>query len=145
MAGEKSATYSGQLLALLFNATTIPNVAINATSAPLTNLYVALHSADPTATGNQTTNEIAYTPYARVAVARTTGGWVISGASASPVANIIFPTPSGTPSATATFFSVGSAASGAGTIFYTGPISPSIVVTTGLPPTLTPATTATEA
>ena len=145
MAGEKSATYSGQLLALYFNATPITGIAINATSSPLTNIYCSLHTADPTASGNQTTNEVAYTGYARVAVVRTTGGWVITGASASPVANIVFGTPSGSPSATATYWAVGDAATGAGTMRYAAPISPSIVITVGLPPTLTTASTWTEA
>lgn len=145
MAGEKSATYSGQLLALLFNGTTIANVAINATSSPLTNIYVALHTADPTAGGTQASNEISYTPYARVAVARTSGGWTVTGASASPVGSIVFATPTGSPSGTATFFSVGFASSGATTFFYTGPITPSITLVAGIAPILTPATTVTEA
>jgi hypothetical protein len=145
MAGEKSTTFSGQLLALLFNATTIPNVAVNATSSPLTNLYVSLHTADPGKAGVQTTNEISYTGYARVAVARTSGGWVVTSASVSPAANIIWPTPSGSPTATATNWAVGSASSGAGEIFYTGPLSPTIAITAGLPPTMTPASTVTEA
>jgi hypothetical protein len=145
MAGEKSTTYSGQILALLFNATTIPSIAINATSSPLTNLYCALHTADPTAAGTQTTNEISYTGYARVAVARSTGGWTVTSASVSPVANVVFGTPTGSPSATATFWSVGTAASGAGTMLYAAPISPTITITAGLPPTLTTASTWTEA
>jgi hypothetical protein len=145
MAGEKSATYSGQLLALLFNATAIPNIAINATSSPLTNLYVSLHTADPTASGNQTTSEVSYTGYARVAVARTSGGWAVSGTNVVPVANIIFPSPTGTPTQTATNWAVGVASSGASTILYTGPIAPAIVITAGLPPTLTTATTVSEA
>lgn len=144
MPGEKSTTYSAQLLQLLFNATTIPNVAINATSAPLTNLYVALHTADPGAGGNQTTSEVAYTSYARVAVPRTSGGWVISGTSASPAASIIFPAPTGAATQTATNFSVGSLPTGTGQIFYTGPITPNIAITLGLPPTLTTATANTE-
>jgi len=144
MAGEKSTTYGGQLLALLFNATAIPNIAINATSSPLTNLYVSLHTADPGASGNQTTNELSYTGYARVAVARTTAGWVVTGASASPAANVIFPSPTGTPTQIATFLGVGSASSGAGTLFYAGPVSPTITITAGLPPTLTTATTVGE-
>lgn len=145
MAGEKSAVYSGQLLALYFNGTAIPNVAINATSAPLTNIYVSLLTGDPTAAGTQATNEISYTGYARVAVARTTGGWTITGASASPVANIVFGTPTGSPSAVATWWAVGDSPTGAGTLRYAGPISPSITITAGLPPTLTPASTWTEA
>jgi hypothetical protein len=145
MAGEKSTTYSGQLLGLLFNATTIANVAINATSGPLTNLFIALHTADPTASGTQASNEVSYTPYARVSVARSAGGWTVTGASVSPVSNIVFPTPTGSPSGVATFWSVGSASSGATTFFYAGPITPSITLTAGIPPTLTPASTVTEA
>lgn len=144
MAGEKSATYDNQLLALLFNGTTIPNVAINATSGPLTSLYVSLHTADPTATGTQSSFEVSYSGYARIAVARTTAGWVVTGASVSPAANIIFGTPTGTPSATVTNWAVGSAATGTGQIFYTGPISPSIAITAGIPPTLTTASAITE-
>src|ERR1700679_2605180 len=58
------------------------------------NLYVSLHTADPTNAGNQTSSETTYTSYARVAVARSTGGWTISGtspATASNTATITFP------------------------------------------------------
>jgi hypothetical protein len=144
MPGEKSTTYSAQLLALLFNGTAVPGIAINTTTTPLTSLFLSLHTADPTLTGTQATNEVAYTSYARVTVARTTGGWVLSGASVSPVANIIWPSPTGAATQTATFFAVGFAATGAGTIFYTGPLAPAIAITVGLPPTLTPATAITE-
>lgn len=144
MAGEKSTTFSSQLLALIFNGTTIPNLAINATSGPLTSLFVSLHTADPTASGNQTTNEVAYTGYARVAVVRTSSGWLVTGASVSPVGSVIFPTPTGAATQVATNWAVGVASSGASTILYTGSISPSIAITIGLPPTLTAATTVTE-
>lgn len=145
MAGEKSTIYSGQLLALLFNATTIPNIAVNATASPLTNIYVSLLTGDPTAAGTQTTNEVTYTGYARVAVARTTGGWIVTGASVSPVANIVFGTPTAAAGATANWWAVGTAATGAGQLLYSGPIAPSIIITVGQPPILTPASTWTEA
>ena len=38
-------------------------------------LYISLHSADPGEAGDQTTNELAYTNYARVGVARGTATW----------------------------------------------------------------------
>src|SRR4051794_4223758 len=81
------------LLKLIFNATAWGNVADNAGTSPLTNLYVSLHTSSPGATGNQTTNEVstgAYTNYARVAVARTSGGWTVTTNSVSPVATIVF-------------------------------------------------------
>ncbi len=144
MAGEKGATFSGQFLALVFNGTTIPNIAQNATSSPLTSLYCSLATADPTASGTQATNEVTYTGYARVAVARTTGGWTITGNAVAPVANIVWPTPTGGATQTAAFFVVGTAASGAGEILYAGPITPPIVITVGQPPTLTTASGGTE-
>src|ERR1700675_3571021 len=91
---SKSDTFEADWLKLIFNATAIANLADNASGAPLTNLSVALHTADPGNGGNQTTNEATYTSYARVSVARTAGGWSITGtnpASASPVATISFP------------------------------------------------------
>jgi hypothetical protein len=94
--------YEGQLLQLLFNATPISNIAQNNATSPLTNLFIALHTADPgTGTSStQATSEIAltsgYTTYARVAVPRTSGGWTITGTSVAPVNTISFPTvPSG--------------------------------------------------
>jgi hypothetical protein len=139
----KGNTYALDLLELIFNATAFSNVAINATSGPLTVLYVSLHTATPAAGGSQTTNEAAYTGYARVSVARTSSGWTITGGSVSPNANIVFPTATGG-SETETFMGIGSAASGAGILFYFGAISPTITVSNGVTPTLTTATAVTE-
>ena len=87
---SKSNTFETDILALLFNATPIANVADNAATSPLTSLFVALHTADPGEAGVQNTTEAAYTGYARVAVARTSGGWTVSAGSVSPKANIDF-------------------------------------------------------
>ena len=43
----KSSTFDNDWLKLIFNATAIANIADNAATSPLTNLYVALHTADP--------------------------------------------------------------------------------------------------
>ena len=118
---SKGDTFENDLLKLIFNATAIANIADNAATSPLTNLQVSLHTADPGEAGSQTTNEIAYTSYARVAVARTSGGWTVTGNSVSPAANIDFPAATGG-SGTATHFAIGTAASGAGKILYKGPI-----------------------
>lgn len=140
----KGQTTSNNWLKLVFNATAIANIADNAASSPNTNLYVALHTADPTATGTQTSNEVAYTSYARVAVARTSSGWTASTvATTSPVAAVNFP--AGTAgSGTATYFSVGMLSSGSGIILYSGTITPSIVTGSGVTPQLTTATTIAE-
>jgi hypothetical protein len=134
-------TFENDLLGLIFNGTPIANIADNAASAPLTNLYLALHTADPGEGGSQTTSEAAYTGYARVAVARTTGGFSApsSGVTAL-VADKDFPVDTaGT--GTATFASVGTASSGAGKIIMSGAISPTIAYAVGVIPRLTTAST----
>lgn len=140
---SKSDVYENSLLLLIFNATLFANVAINATSSPITNIHAALHTADPGETGDQSTSEITYTSYARVAVARTAGGWTVTANSVSPVAAITFPAGTGG-SGTANFFSVGTLLSGAGVRFYSGTVTPNIVTGNGVTPSLSTATAITE-
>ena len=140
---SKSDVYENSLLLLIFNATLFANVAINATSSPITNIHCALHTADPGETGDQTTSEVTYTSYARVAVARTSGGWTVTANSVSPVAAITFPAGTGG-SGTATHFSVGTLLSGAGVRFYSGTVTPNIVTGNGVTPSLSTATAITE-
>jgi hypothetical protein len=140
---SKGNTFENDWLKLIFNATAIANIADDAATSPLTNLYASLHTADPGETGDQTTNECAYTSYARVAVARTTGGWTVTNNSVSPVANIDFPAATGG-TETATHFAVGTASSGAGKLLYSGTISPNIDISSGVTPRLTTSSTITE-
>ena len=140
---SKGNTFENDLLLLIFNATAIANIADNAATSPLTNLYVSLHTADPGEAGSQTTSECAYTSYARVAVARTGGAWTVTANSVSPAANIDFPAATGG-SETATYFAVGTASSGAGKVLYSGSISPTIAISSGVTPRLTTATAITE-
>lgn len=140
----KGSTFDNDLLKLIFNAVNIANVADNTATAPLTNLFVALHTADPTAGGNQSSNEISYTGYARATIARTSGGWTITGSSVSPAASINFGTMTAGVGGTATFASIGVAVSGATKILYSGALSPSISVTNGVTPVITAGSTITE-
>lgn len=142
MAG-KGDTFENDLLKLIFNAVAIANIADNAATSPLTNLYVSLHTADPTDAGNQTSSETSYTSYARVAVARTAGGWTVTGNTVNPAANIDFPACTGG-TATITHWGVGTATSGTGKILYAGTVSPNISVSNGVTPRLTTATNITE-
>lgn len=139
----KSAYLDNAILALLFNGTSIVNLADNTVTAPLATLWLALHTADPTAAGTQASNEIAYTGYARVGVARTAGAWTVTGGAVGPVATISWPI--GTAgSGTATFFSIGVATSGATAILYSGAITPAIICGAGVTPQLTTASAITE-
>jgi hypothetical protein len=140
---SKGNTFENDLLKLIFNATTINDLAENDTSSPATNLYVSLHTADPGEAGDQTTSEATYTSYARVAVVRTTGGWTVTGNSVSPVANIDFPEGTGG-SGTATHFAVGTASSGAGKLLYSGTLTPNIAMGNGITPRIKNTSTITE-
>lgn len=133
-------TSESNLLKLLFNNTTWANIGDGTGivgSGAAGSLYVSLHTADPGETGDQTTSEIAYTSYARVAVARTTGGFTVSGTTqVANAAAVSFPACTGS-SGTATYFAVGRASSGAGEIIVSGAItSPAsgLAISTGITP-----------
>lgn len=133
--GDKGTTFSNDFLKLIFNAVAIANIADNAAASPLTNLYFAMHTADPGVGGAQTTSECTYTPYARVGVLRTSSGFTITGQNVSPVNDVNFPiVTSGTE--TATYWSLGTASSGAGKILYRGALSPAISIAPGAPPVI---------
>jgi hypothetical protein len=139
-----SDTTENNILKLYFNATAIANLADNAATSAETNISVALHTADPGDSGSQSTSEAAYTNYARISVARTTGGWTASSAgSTSPVANIDFATGGASGGAATGFFSTGKTGGGASNIYWSGSISPSITTGNGVLPRLTPSTTIT--
>lgn len=143
----KSDTFELDVLKLIFNGTAIANIADNAASSPLTNLFISLHTADPTDAGTQDVAEATYTGYARVPVARTTGGWTCATAagvsSAKPVAAISFGACTGGSSAI-THFAIGVGSTGASKVLYAGTVSPVITVTAGITPQLTTNTSVTE-
>jgi hypothetical protein len=130
------------ILALTFQAVAWANYADNAASSPQTSTQIGLNTADPTTAGTMSTNEIAYTSYARASVARTTGGWAISGSSPTtinPVSAITFPAGTGG-SGTASFFSTGKTGGGAAAILWSGTVTPNIVCGSGVTPQLSTAT-----
>jgi len=138
---SKTNAFENSILALIFNATAIADVAENDTSSPATTLTVSLHTADPGEAGDMTTNEATYPSYARVAVARSGGGWTVTGNSVSPTANIDFPTATGG-SETITHVGIGSGVSD--NLMYKGALTPTIAVSNGVTPRVTTASTITE-
>lgn len=98
-----------------------------------TDLYIGLHTGDPGEGGNQTTSECAYGSYARQTVARDATGWDVSGNQALNDDLIQFPQCS-SGSETITYVSVGTSAAGAGQILYSGALSSSLAVSSGIQP-----------
>lgn len=121
---SKTNTFENDLLLLIFQNTDIALIGDAAgiqNSAAGGSLYISLHTADPGEAGNQSTNEVAYTNYARVAVARTAGGWTVSGNQVSNAAAINF-AQCGLTGATITHFGIGTDASGTGKLLYKAPL-----------------------
>jgi hypothetical protein len=130
MAGMNSTT-ANNILKLYLQATAIANIADNASSSPITNTYASAHTADP-ANGTQASSETSYTSYSRQALARSSGGWTVTSNVANPVANIVFPiSTGGTP--TLTYMGVGkTSGTGATDLWFSGTITPNIVVSTAV-------------
>jgi hypothetical protein len=130
-----SDTTEQAIMALIFNASAWATYADNAATTPQTTTPIAAHTADPGDAGTQSTSETTYTGYARPAPARTSGGWTVASGVATLVANAAFGVQSaGTP--TLTHWSVGKTGGGASPILFSGTITPNIVVSAGLNPTL---------
>jgi hypothetical protein len=97
-----------------------------------TDLWLALHTADPGEAGSAVTSETAYGSYARVAVDRATG-FTVAGDTVTNAALAQFPI-SSSGSSTVTHVSIVTSASGAGTIIASGALnSPQTIVTGNQP------------
>lgn len=131
---SKSDAMENGMLLLFFNNTDfalIGDAGGLQNSAVAGSFYVALHTADPTDTGSYAA-ECAYGSYARVAVARSGAGWTVTANAVENAALVQFPScTSG--SETATYFSVGTAASG-GSMLYSGALSASLAISSGIQP-----------
>jgi hypothetical protein len=144
---SKSNTWEFDLLKLVFNNTTASLIG-DATglvgSGTVGVLYVSLHTADPTEGGTQTSSETGYTGYARVAVARTTGGWTVTLVDSGPstvsnTAQTNFPQCTGGTS-TITHVGVGTSVSGAGKLLYSGILASPLAVSNNITPSFAPGT-----
>ena len=134
-----SNAFETELLDLIFNNANIANLGdvtgVQASTAD-GSLYVSLHTADPGEAGNQSTNEISYTGYGRAAVARTTGGWTVSGNQVQNTAAVTFGACTAG-SGTATYFGIGLESTGATVLLCSGQItSPGggLVISAGITP-----------
>lgn len=95
-------------------------------------LYLALHTADPWEAGDQTTNEVAYTSYARVALTKASD-WTDGGSTFTNANLEQFPTCTGG-TATATHFSIGTALSGGGIRLASWVLGASLSISNGIQP-----------
>ena len=132
----KSTNTCNSILALIFNATTFANLAINASAAPLTNLYVSLHKGDPSVGGSQETNEADFGAYARVAVPRdnTGTGWKTPSGGATDNNGLLSFTECDGGSNSINHVAIGTDLSGAGRVLYAGALSSPRTISEGIQP-----------
>lgn len=97
------------------------------------NRYIALYTADPGEGGSANTNEAAYTSYARVTVTAATGFSAAASGSSNNTGLIQFPECTGG-SETITYVAIVDTASGAGVIIYSGALTASRSVSSGIQP-----------
>ena len=144
---SKSNIFEQDLLSLIFNNVNIGFIG-DATglrgSSTAGSFYVSLNTGDPTEAATQDSNETAYTGYARVAVARSAGGFTVTGNSVSPTAAIDFPECTGSPGAAITHFTIGTDPTGTGYVLYKGAVTPNITIAVGVIPRLKTTSTITE-
>lgn len=137
-----SNTFENALALLIFNNTNIANIG-DATglrgSSVAGSLYLALHTANPGEAGSAITSECAYTSYARVAVARSAGGFTVAGNTVTNTAQAQFPKCTGG-SETATHFSIVDTSSGAGTIIVSDALTSSLAISNNIQPTFAAST-----
>ena len=97
-----------------------------------TNLWLALHTADPGEAGTAVTSEASYTSYARVLCTRATD-FTVTGDTVTNTNQEAFPQSTGG-SNVITHASIVDTASGAGNIIARATLTSSITVTTGVQP-----------
>lgn len=133
----KAILFSQQLLKLVLANMALPGVGdvagLQPSAAP-GNLYLSLHTADP-AGGDQATAEAAYAGYARVAIARTGAQWNFTDNTAANAVEFDFPQCTAGNNAVAHgWFALGTAASGAGALLYSGALSYPLNISRGIQP-----------
>ena len=134
---SKSNAFENDLLLLIFNNTDIADIGDAAGiqgAATVGSLYLSLHTSDPGEAGTQSTNEISYTGYGRVGLARNGTNFVVTDNVMALGVNVDFGEMTAGAGGTATHFGVGVASSGAAKMVYKGTLTPNISVVNGVIP-----------
>jgi hypothetical protein len=127
-----SNAFENSLLELILNNDDIAGVARGLAVAG--SLYLSLHTADPGEAGDQTTSEVAYTSYARHAMARDGTKWTVTGSQAVNTAQETWPTATGG-GASAAYWGIGTDSSGAGVLLFSGAMNAVLAISNGITPT----------
>lgn len=131
----KATSVCNSILNLMYRAGAWANVADNAGSSPLTQVYLALHTGNLTAaTGLQNENESAYTNYARKATSRSATDWAAASGGSLSNATLQQFAQCGVTGSTVTHVSTGVGSTGATASWHYGALNSSLAVANGITP-----------
>lgn len=139
MSGAMGNTAESDLLKLLFQNTAWANIGNAGGLLPSTvagNYYAGLSTGTLTGASTQSTTEAAYTGYSRVPIARSAGGWTVTG-SAPTVAENAAAVTFGLctlGSETENYATIGRDSAGAGEVITWGPLTSPLAVSPGITP-----------
>jgi hypothetical protein len=122
------------ILSLIFTATTWADIAENDTTGPATSFWISLHTASPGEAGDQTSNETAYTGYARQQVTRDGTGWTVTGGSVTNDGEIAFPQCTASPGSALTHVGIGKSETSTGTLLLYAALDSSVTMQVGTVP-----------
>jgi hypothetical protein len=130
----KSYDTSNSILALIYRAVAWANLADNTATAPLTNIYISLHTGAIAAGDSQTMNEATYGAYARLAIPRTTAGFEVpaNGATSNKALAQFIECISG--SNAITHVATGTDITGAGRVLHAGALTSPRTISSGIQP-----------
>ncbi len=133
--------WEDDLLELILTNVAAPNVGDAGGLQPSVgagSFHTSLHTAAPAeSVSDQENLEATYTPYARVAIARSAAGWTVASGVGDNDAAVTFPQAT-SGSDTITHFGLGFAASGVGFLNMVGLLAASLAVSTGITPEFAP-------
>ena len=135
MAGSKKDAFENDYLKLVFQNTNLANIG-DATglrgSSVAGNFYIALYTVAPSDSSQGT--ECNYTGYARVAVARTSGGWTVNTNNCSNTAAITFGQCSAGTNTAVAFAICKAGTIGVDDAIYWGDLTSSLAISSGITP-----------
>lgn len=135
MAGSKKDGFETSVLQHIFQNADIANIGDAAglqNSATAGSFYIALFTSAPTDSAQGT--ECNYTNYARVAVARSAGGWTVSGNNCSNAAAITFPQCGGGTNTAVAFAICTGGTAGVDDAIYWGDLTANLAISSGITP-----------
>lgn len=126
---SKTLNFENRLLSLVFLNQAVTGIGDSSGlqgSAVSGVLYLSLHTADPSESGQQNTYETTYGGYQRTSITRATSSWTLASGSISNAQTItLAQCTSG--EQTLTHFGLGTSPSGSGFLLYSGPLGISIL------------------